>query len=143
LMPLLRKELEVGRIEIDGLDLRLRQDAQGRGNWEDWGSDADAPQPETPADGPASSDLAGVAIRDGRIAFEDMVAQAVELDIGRVAGGVAVPVSLEMELVTAPQEPPLPLAADFNLTLDLDRQHYQLADLQLRGRLQPEGAPAE
>lgn len=141
LMPLLRKELEVGRIEIDGLDLRLRQDAQGRGNWEDWGSDAEAPQQDA-TDGPAAFDLAGVSIRDGRIAFEDMVAQAVKLDIGRVAGGVAVPVSMEMELVTAPQEPPLPLAADFTLTLDLDRQHYQLADLALRGRLQPEGAPA-
>lgn len=141
LMPLLRKELEVGRIEIDGLDLRLRQDAQGRGNWEDWGSDAEAPQQDG-TDGPAAFDLAGVSIRDGRIAFEDMVAQAVKLDIGRVAGGVAVPVSMEMELVTAPQEPPLPLAADFTLTLDLDRQHYQLADLALRGRLQPDGAPA-
>lgn len=141
LMPLLRKELEVGRIEIDGLDLRLRQDAQGRGNWEDWGSDAEAP-PQGATGGPAAFDLAGVLIRDGRIAFEEMVAQAVKLDIGRIAGGAAVPVSMEMELVTAPQEAPLPLAADFSLTLDLDRQHYQLADLALRGRLQPEGAPA-
>src|SRR5690606_19414200 len=37
----------------------------------------------------------------------------------------------------------LPLAADFNLTLDLEQQRYQLADLQLAGRLQPDGAPRE
>src|SRR5690348_4690987 len=32
--PLLRKELQVGRVEVDGLDLRLRKNAQGHGNWE-------------------------------------------------------------------------------------------------------------
>ncbi|MBK6599875.1 MAG: AsmA family protein [Proteobacteria bacterium] len=33
LLPLLRKELEVGRIEIDGLDVRLVQNEDGKGNW--------------------------------------------------------------------------------------------------------------
>lgn len=144
LMPLLRKELEVGRVEIDGLDLRLRQDAQGKGNWEEWGGDDAAPQaPETATSGPASFDLAGIAITDSRIAFEEMVAQDVELSIGRVAAGVPVQVSMEMALVSAPGEKPLPLGADFQLTLDLAQQRYQLADLALRGRLQPEGAPRE
>ncbi len=143
LLPLLRKELQVGRIEIDGLDLRLRQDAQGRGNWEDWGSDA-AETPETAAtgDGLAAFDLAGVSFTDSRIAFEDMVAEDVELSIGRVAAGVPVPVSMQLALLTAPGEQPLPLEADFELTLDLDQQRYRLANLELGGRLQPEGAPA-
>ncbi len=47
LMPLLKKQLEIGRIEIDGLDLRLKQDAAGKGNWEDWGSSATAPEDKT------------------------------------------------------------------------------------------------
>ena len=37
LLPLLHKELNVGRIDIDGLDLRLLKNAQGKGNWEDFG----------------------------------------------------------------------------------------------------------
>ena len=37
LIPLLSGQLEVGRLEIDGLDLRLKKDAQGKGNWEDMG----------------------------------------------------------------------------------------------------------
>src|SRR5690606_21951125 len=103
LMPLLRKELEVGRIEIDGLDLRLLQDAQGKGNWEEWGGSAeDAPADETAA--PGTFDLAGVAITDSRIGFQDMVAQAVNVEIGRVATGVAIPVSMKMDLVSAPGE---------------------------------------
>src|SRR5690606_28609592 len=142
LMPLLRKELEVGRIEIDGLDLRLLQDAQGKGNWEEWGGSAeDAPAEETAA--PGTFDLAGVAITDSRIGFQDMVAQAVNVEIGRVATGVAIPVSMKMDLVSASGEKALPLAADFNLTLDLEQQRYQLADLHLAGRLQPDGAPRE
>src|ERR1700744_4414372 len=38
LLPLLRKELEIGRIEVDGLDLRLLKNAAGRGNWQDFGN---------------------------------------------------------------------------------------------------------
>ena len=33
LLPLLRRQLEVGRIEIDGLDLRLRQLQPGLGHF--------------------------------------------------------------------------------------------------------------
>src|SRR5579872_2835870 len=32
-LPLLHHQLDVGRIEIDGLDLRLLKNAQGQGNW--------------------------------------------------------------------------------------------------------------
>nr|PZN70225.1 MAG: hypothetical protein DIU62_00560 [Pseudomonadota bacterium] len=144
LMPLLKKQLEIGRIEIDGLDLRLKQDAQGKGNWEDWGGDeAAAPEVDESTGGPTSFDLAGIAITSSRIAFQELVAQDVDVDIGRVAKGVPVKVSMRTNLVTAPGEKPLPLSADFGLTLDLDAQRYLLADLVLAGRLQPEGAPAE
>jgi AsmA protein len=139
LMPLLRKQIEVGRIEIDGLDLKLRQNAEGKGNWEYWGEPSEA---AAPADGaPTSLDLAGVQIADARIAFEDMVAQKVNLDIGRIAPGAGIPVELQMELVSAPQARPMPLSAEFLLTLDLDKQQYRLQKLALRGNLQPEGAP--
>lgn len=143
LMPLLKRQLEVGRIEIDGLDLRLRQDADGKGNWEEWGSSAAAETPEQPAGAPAQLDLAGIEIADSRISFEDLVADAVNVEIGRVASGIAIPVSMTLQLVTAPGEKPLPLDAKFKLTYDLDQQRYQLADLSLAGRLQPEGAPKE
>src|SRR6187402_2290941 len=85
LLPLLRKELEVGRIEIDGLDLRLRQDAQGKGNWEDWGAPDSPEAADASSAQPASFDLAGIAISDSRIAFEEMVADAVNVQVGRVA----------------------------------------------------------
>lgn len=139
LMPLLHKQLEVGRIEIDGLDLRLKQDASGKGNWVDWG------KPSEPASaggsGPTSLNLAGVKIADARIAFEDMVAQKVNVEIGRIAPGAAIPVDLKMELVTKPGARPMPVAAGFQLTPDLDKQQFKLAKLALSGTMQPAGAP--
>jgi AsmA protein len=139
-MPLLKKQLEVGRIEIDGLDLKLKQNAAGKGNWEDWGETAPSPAEET-ATTSGGIQLAGIAIKDSTIAFEDMVASNVNVDIGRVAPGTAIPVAISMDMVSAPGAKSLPLAAKFKLTFDLDQQRYQLADLDLGGSVQPAGAP--
>lgn len=81
LMPLLRKQVQIARIEIDGLDLRLQQNAAGKGNWEDFG--ADSPKDATQGGATQPLDLAGVRVTDGRIAFGDSVAEKVAIDIGR------------------------------------------------------------
>jgi AsmA protein len=38
LFPLLAKRLDLDRVDLDGLDLRLRRDAEGRGNWQGFGA---------------------------------------------------------------------------------------------------------
>jgi AsmA protein len=139
LLPLLHKQLEVGRVEIDGLDLKLKQNAAGKGNWEDWG----APDSSSPSSssGPTNLNLAGVRIADARLAFEDMVAQKTNITIGRIAPGAAIPMEMKMELVSKAGARPMPLSAGFELQLDLDKQQYRLSKLALRGNMQPEGAP--
>jgi AsmA protein len=139
LMPLLQKQLEVGRVEIDGLDLKLKQNPAGKGNWEDWGAPSEPAG--TDSKGPTRLNLAGVKISDARLAFEDLVAQKVNVDIGQIAAGAAIPVAMKMELVSKPGARPMPIAADFQLQVDLDKQQYKLAKLMLRGNMQPEGAP--
>src|SRR5690606_27631621 len=130
LLPLLRRQLEVGRIEIDGLDLRLRQDATGKGNWEEWGG-SEAQAPGSDGGAPPELELAGVGISDSRIAFGDLAAEAVNVEIGRVAPGVPIDLAMRMQLVTAAGAKPLPLETKFRLTYDLEQQRYQLADLSL------------
>src|SRR6201993_2131121 len=44
LLPLLRKQVEIGRVEIDGLDLRLGKNAAGRGNWQSPAGSRPTPQ---------------------------------------------------------------------------------------------------
>src|ERR1700742_4633106 len=34
LLPLLHQELQVAKVELDGLDLRLKKNPDGKGNWE-------------------------------------------------------------------------------------------------------------
>lgn len=142
LLPLLRRQLEVGRIDIDGLALQLQQDAEGKGNWEEWGTQAaDAREPAEDAT-PAELDLAGVRVTNGRIVFEELLIQDLDVDIGRVRTGQPVDVAMDLVLVSAPGAAPQPLAADFELTVDLDGQRYGLADLALEGELPVEGAAA-
>jgi AsmA protein len=142
LLPLLHKELEIGRVEIDGLDLRLKQNAAGKGNWEDWSAEAEAQTTEAEGGGLADGlTLAGIAIANSRIAFEDLVAQNLNMRIGRVAPGAPIPVDFKLELQTEPNAEAMPLAATFRLTMDMERQRYSLAELKLEGSVQPEGAP--
>jgi len=141
LMPLLKKQLEIGRIEIDGLDLRLKQNASGKGNWEDWGSQQQKPGAQESSGDVPHLDLAGVAITNSRIAFQDMVADHVKIQIGHIAPGAAFPLSLSTDLTTAAGASPIPLGLEGVLTLDLAKQRYQFRDFKLQGSVQPAGAP--
>jgi AsmA protein len=135
LLPLLHKELNVGRIDIDGLDLRLLKNAQGKGNWEDFGG-KETPAPAPAAAGssiPALRDLSGVTITDSRISYQDMVANGVNLSIGRVAAGATTPVSLETQLTSGRGAAPLELSLKLDLAPDFATKKYQVSKLELQG----------
>src|ERR1700738_2068095 len=52
LLPLLSKRLEVGRVAVDGLDLKLLKNAEGKGNWQGFGrGEGAAPAPAQPKAG--------------------------------------------------------------------------------------------
>ena len=85
LIPLLSREVDVGTITLEGVELNLAVDAGGRGNWEDLlsrlngagtGSEAVAvaePAAE-PADEPFESfDIEGVRVRDGLVYWRENV----------------------------------------------------------------------
>jgi len=123
LLPLLRGHLQIGRVEIDGLDLRLRTNAAGRGNWQGLGggpaTSGTSPMSASATGGPtALPDVAGVVIRDSRLSYQDMVASGVTASIGRVAAGVAIPVSLKLDLARSGGAQPIGLAGRFSVTLD-------------------------
>ena len=136
LLPLLRGHLQIGRVDIDGLDLRLRSNAAGQGNWQGLGGSSAAPG-ASPASassaGPAAlPDLAGVVIRDSRLSYQGMVASSVNLSIGRVAAGVAIPVSVKLDLAEGGNARPIVLAGRFNVTLDPAAKRYQLSELDIQ-----------
>lgn len=81
LMPLLSRQLEVDRVELNGVMLNLARNAQGVSNWDDLAASGDGKKPEAPVqapvgDGassmqPATFTIGGVAIREADINWHD------------------------------------------------------------------------
>ncbi len=86
LLPLLHRKLQIGRIEIDQPDLRLQENAQGTGNWQDFGQHKAAPESGTSGqNGEASSifeSLAGIAITHAHVSFDAVNVNDLNLDVG-------------------------------------------------------------
>lgn len=68
LIPLLRGELVVDRVRLEGADLRLVRHADGHGNWEGIGSNEPPPPPGQKA---RHITVDGVEIEDSRLLFVD------------------------------------------------------------------------
>jgi len=137
---LLHRQLVFGRIEIDGLDLRLQKNAKGEGNWQKFGAESTVAQqapsaapspaaPQTPG-APSGShqlpELAGVVIKDSRVSYEDTILDHFGLDVGRLTPGAAVPVSLRFDFTPSAGARPIPLASSFDLSVDRDAQTFSV-----------------
>lgn len=129
LLPLLRKHLEVGHIEIDGLDLHLLEDARGRTNWE-MSSGKTAPPPQAGSGTVQLQGVAGLTVKGSRVSYQDMVADHVNLSVGRVAEGVPVPVKWSLDLTTSAGARPIPLSG--SATVEYQANSARLGDLDAR-----------
>ncbi len=140
LMPLLHGQLEVGRLQVDGMDLRMKKNAAGKGNWEDFGEKKDqAPAQKSEGGMEGFRELAGVLVKDSRISYETNTLSDVNLDIGRVAMKTPVPVKLSFNLDRGPQAAALSFTGALNATLDPDNKRYGIAALNLNGDLKNPG----
>jgi AsmA protein len=136
LLPLLHKELEIGRIEIDGLDLRLKTDAAGKGNWEDFGQKKDSAAPQAAGSGRSGASLQsldGVEIRDSRVSYNAMTLTKLNLAVGKVSPQSTVPVKAGFDLNTGAGGSDLTFKAAFAATLDAATRHYGLQGVDLEG----------
>ncbi|MDO8698426.1 MAG: AsmA family protein, partial [Pseudomonas sp.] len=87
-LPLLRKEVQMSDIRIDGLNLNLQRDEQGHGNWQDIGhpakpastaastrapadNSAAAPIPAPASKQPLRLDIDSLSLTNSRIAYRD------------------------------------------------------------------------
>jgi AsmA protein len=126
-LPLLHHQLEVGRIEIDGLDLLLFKNAQGQGNWSMPAGKQAAPAPQQSGSQMTFGGIGGVVVENTRVSYQDMTADHVNIDIGHVAAGVPVPVKWNLNLTTAGGARPIVLSG--NATLEYDAKTAHLAGL--------------
>lgn len=129
-LPLLHHQLDVGRIEIDGLDLRLLKNAQGQGNWAMPAGKQTAPAPQTSGSQMTLGGIGGVVIRNSRFSYQDMTAEHVNINIGHVATGVPVPFKWDLDVTTASGTRPIALSG--NATLEYDARTAHLSGLDAR-----------
>ncbi len=139
LLPLLRGELQVGRIEIDGMDLRLAKNAAGKGNWEDSGQQTEPAPAAAKGDSRSFKELAGVLIKNSRIRYDTVTLTDLNLEVGRVAMQTPVPIKAGFTLDRGAASAALSVKAALDVTLNPEARRYGLAALTLSGDLTSKG----
>jgi AsmA protein len=157
-LPLLRKEVQMSDIRIDGLNLNLQRDEKGHGNWEDVGRPAPAATAETvtsgkaPADGdsttppsstgtaqPIKLDIDSLIVNSARIDYHDaqkgqqFSAESIQLTTGAIREGASIPLKLSAFFGT--NQPVMRARSELQGELRFDRalKRYQLEDAKLSG----------
>jgi AsmA protein len=140
LLPLLRHHLEVARVEVEGLDLRLRKNAVGRGNWQ-----RVEPEPPSKADvnhtdaRPRLELLANLRIKNGRVAYEGISVEKFNLETGSLAADRHIPINLALDASRVPTGEQLSLTAKFDLSQDAAQEPLRFSAVNVSGTLNRPG----
>jgi AsmA protein len=167
-LPLLRREVQMSDIRIDGLNLNLQRDAKGRSNWEDIGKPAPtaastttasstgsapaapgestAEQPASPAPSaqPIKLDIDSLIVNGARIDYHDVQkgqqfsAESIQLTTGAIREGANIPLKLSAFFGT--NQPVIRARSELQGELRFDRalKRYQLEDAKLSGEVSGE-----
>jgi AsmA protein len=135
LMPLLRRELVVDDVIVDGLLAHVVRHKDGTSNIDDLISRN--PKPESGKQ-PVKFDIASVLVKNTSLSYLDEATGAayeidnLKLDAGRIAQGV--PTRIALSVHAKGNRPALDIDTQLAamLTLDADGQAYRLADMDLR-----------
>jgi AsmA protein len=158
LLPLLKKQLEVDKLRLGGLQLNLAKDANGLSNWADLLGEVEAPDEKPDADaekGPEAEGFAleglaveGIEVTDARLLWDDREADArYELNELSFTTGVIEPgeaFDLDLQFSMAATQPAVSgqfaLSGNVLIAADLNAVDIKGARLQLDAS--GEGIPA-
>lgn len=156
-IPLLRKEVQMSDVRVEGLNLRLNRDKNGHGNWEDIGKapasttagtppPAEPPAPSTsaPPEKPAQPtrlDIDSLTVNNARVQYTDeqtgkqFSAESIQLSTGPVHDSTTIPVTLTAFLSS--NQPAVRVRTEVTGELRFERalQRYKFEDLKLSGEV--------
>ncbi|MFP5348819.1 MAG: AsmA family protein [Gammaproteobacteria bacterium] len=130
LLPLLRKEVRVDAIRLNGLALNLAKNKDGRTNWDDLTkAQAKPAEPEKPKSPDAGAALAAftvneLSVRNANVVWDDQQSGAryavrgLDLTSGNLLGTTPVPLKLTFDLETG--KPPVRNRVELNARANLD-----------------------
>lgn len=151
-LPLLRKEVQMSDVRVEGLNLHLTRDKDGRGNWEDIGKPAPAasgtetaatdstkPAAADTASQPIKLDIDSLTVNNARVEYSDELtgkqfsAESIQLSTGPVHEATSIPVKLTAFLGT--NQPVMRVKTELDGKLRFDRvlKRYQLEDMKIVG----------
>ncbi len=135
LLPLLRKRLELAGVALDGLDLRLRKNAAGKGNWEGFGEGEKQAQSANPnVDlGQSLPYVAGVRITNGRLSYQDIVVDKLNLETGAFTDRGVIPITLGFEVDLGAPGEHASVNAKFDVSSDAATHAVRFAAVSLSG----------
>lgn len=136
LLPLLQKQVEIGKVVVEQPVIRLAKNVEGRTNWDDLAGEQPAtetqPQPETQA--PPDFSVDGVEIRNAHILYSDASAkQNIEVtDFSLETGRLELPADFPLTMRGAVKLTDPELAANFEfrgqVAADTGAQRFGLAN---------------
>jgi AsmA protein len=143
LMPLLKKQLEMDTVVLDGLVLNLEKDKSGKTNWDDLVAKNDTTPDNTKKDdtspdkGPALStiNIAGVKLTNANILWADASAdqtyqlQNFNLNTDPLIPGKPTALDMEFDVASTKPQAKAHIKLDSNVMVDLAKQQYMLTDL--------------
>ncbi|CRM78890.1 putative assembly protein [Pseudomonas sp. 24 E 13] len=153
-LPLLRREVQMSDVRVEGLNLRLNRDKNGHGNWEDIGKNLpdETPGAATPAPAepvaeakpekppqPIRLDIDSLTINNARVEYNDeqtgkqLSAESIQLSAGAIHEGANIPLKLTAFLGS--NQPVMRLKTELNGNLRIQRalKRYQFEDMRLSG----------
>ena len=144
LLPLLARRLELGRVEIDGLEARLVRNAAGRGNWEGMGKPAGAGAQAAADDadtGEALAGIAGVKITGARVSYGRYAIDNLNIETGAFAQSELMPVTITFDANRGVATEHASVAAQFDFSGDVAARLYRVAALAFHGTVTLAGNP--
>lgn len=160
-IPLLRREVQMSDVRVEGLNLRLNRDKDGHGNWEDIGKVPAPATPSTSAKPPAATgepapattaqaekpaqpirlDIDSLTVNNARVEYSDertgkqFSAESIQLSTGPVHDSTNIPVKLTAFLGTS--QPVLRVRTELAGELRFERalQRYKFEDMKLSGEV--------
>ncbi|WP_434570256.1 AsmA family protein [Pseudomonas sp. Z3-8] len=155
-MPLLRREVQMSDVRVEGLNLRLNRDNNGHGNWEDIGkapasttatkgpapTEQSAPPANAPTEKPAQPtrlDIDSLTVNNARVEYSDeqtgklFTAESIQLSTGPIHDSTNIPVTLTAFLSS--NQPAVRVRTEVTGELRFERalQRYKFEDLKLSG----------
>lgn len=134
LLPLLSKHLEVARVVLDGLDLRLVKKPDGQANWQ-MNEKGETPRKQPPGSGGGASieSIAGIAVTHGRVSYNQYVIENLDFETGAISGKQEVPVSMTLDANRGMAGETVALSAKLHVQENPDTKDLRVAALDVDG----------